>query len=89
MASQKARQEIIVHEILLPLSVLFIQGLGMFPLVLGQDQISAPVILAAHILGQSPVGAAMNRLGHAKHISPSVPLEALLEVDLEVSVLVR
>lgn len=89
VARQKPRQEIIVHEILLPLSPLLIQRLSVLPLILGQDQILSPVILAAHMLGQSAIGAAMNRLRHAKHISSSVPLEALLEVDLEVSVLVR
>lgn len=86
---QKSRQEILIHQILLPLPPLVIQCLGVLLLVLSQDQVPAPAILATNILGQSSIGTAVDRLGHAKHVSAVIPLKVLLEVNLEVAMLVR
>ncbi|KAL6876280.1 hypothetical protein HDV57DRAFT_510598 [Trichoderma longibrachiatum] len=89
MTGQKTRQIIVIHQVLLPLSPLLIQRLDVLLLVLSEDQVSAPTILAAHMLGQSSIRTAVNRLRHAKDVSAVVPLEVLLQMDLEVSVLIR
>ncbi|KAI6767737.1 hypothetical protein HG530_005746 [Fusarium avenaceum] len=52
------------------------------------NQSRSPIVLSASVLGKTPVGRAVNRLGHTVDIAASVPLEVLLEMQFEVAVLV-
>lgn len=70
----------------MPLSAVLINLLGVLLLVLGKDQLLAPVVLAATLhVGKFAIGTAMYWLGDAVDISALIVLEVLLEVQSHVA----
>lgn len=89
LTSEEIWQVVLIHQIFLPLPAVFCSLLLVLLLVLSQDQILAPVVLASalHVV-QLAAGGAMYRLWYAVDVAALVVLEVLLEVQPHVSVAV-
>lgn len=92
VAGQDAGQVVLVHEVLLPRAALLVARAYKLLLVLGEDQVLAPAVLAAgvarRVAVQAAVGGAVDRLGHAVDVAAVVPLEVALEVQPECALVV-
>lgn len=80
---------VVVHQVPLSLSTLLLGLLLVLLLILGQDQILAPMVLASTIdVVHLAAGSAMDGLGYAVDITALVVLKVLLQVQAHVPVAV-
>src|SRR6478735_5694900 len=77
-----------IHDILLPLTSLFLSRPRKLLLILRQNEIISPAILSARVLWKTTIRRPVNRLGNTVDISTVIPLKVLLEMDLEVAMLI-
>lgn len=86
LSSDQVRQVIVVHEVPLALPAVLVGLALVLALVLGEDEVLAPVALAAalHALHLA-VGGAVHRLGDAVDVAALVVLEVALEVQLHLA----
>jgi hypothetical protein len=83
LPGKQVRQVILIHEVPLPLPAVVGHLALILALVLGKDQVLAPVALAAALDPvHLAVGGAVHRLGDAVDVAPLVVLEVALEVQL-------
>lgn len=85
MPREYVGQVILIHNVLLARPSLLLVGTRVLLLVLGEDEVGAPVVLPAGVLGEAAVGAPVDGLGHAVDVAAVVPLVVFLEVHLEVA----
>lgn len=82
----QVRQVILIHKVPLALPAVVIDLPLVLLLVLGQDEVLAPVALAAALhAGHLAVGGAVHRLGDAVDVAALVVLEVALEVQLHLA----
>lgn len=77
-----------IHDILLSLPFLFFASPCEFLLILCENEIRTPIVLSSGMLGQTSIRGPVNWLGNTVDVATVIPLEILLEVNLEVSVLI-
>lgn len=86
MPTDQVRQVILVHDIPVPRPALLVCLPRILLLILGEDQVRAPVILSAtRRVSQLAVGAAVRGLGDAVDIAALVVDKVLLQVQLHVA----
>lgn len=86
LPSDQIRQVILVHEVPLALPAVLVGAALVLALVLGQDEVLAPVALAAALHARHlAVGGAVHRLGDAVDVAALVVLEVALEVQLHLA----
>lgn len=83
---KQIRQVILIHHIALPRPAVLVLLARVLLLVLGENQIRAPVVLAAALgVGQLAVGAAVRGLGDAVDVAALVVDKVLAQVQLHLA----
>lgn len=86
LPSNKIRQIILIHKVPLALPAIVVHLARILALVLGKNQILAPVALAAALNARHlAVGGAVHWLGDAVDVAPLVVLEVALQVQLHLA----
>lgn len=84
ISRQDTRQIILIHQIPLLFPLFLLVMSGEFLLIFCENQLVAPVSLAAAL--NTSIGTAMYGLGDAEAIAARVPLHVFLEVEFEFAV---
>lgn len=86
LPSDQVWQVILVHEVPLSLPAVLVGAALVLALVLGEDEVLAPMALAAALHARHlAVGGTVHRLGDAVHVAALVVLEVALEVQLHLA----
>lgn len=86
LPSNKVRQIILIHKVPLPLPPVVVDLARVLALVLGKDEVFAPVALAAALNARHlAVGGAVHGLRDAVDVAPLVVLEVALQVQLHLA----
>lgn len=82
LTAKQIGQVVLVHQIPVPLSAILVYLLRVLFLVLGQDQLLAPMVLPPTLhVRHFAIRTAMHRLGYAVNVSSLVVLEVLFQMQ--------